>query len=290
MMWIDSHCHLNAPEFDVDRLQVIARAKSAGVRWMVIPAVAPEHFDIVMTLAHKEKQPYALGIHPLWMQSDGGGKSQKNHDQQWINALATKLKQCENDPYLVAVGEIGLDYFMPDLNAGLNARHNAPRQWFFYIEQLKLAQKFGLPVILHVRRSADMLLKGLRQVGGIEGIVHAFNGSKQQTQQFIALRFKLGFGGTATFERASQVRHLLKTVPMSSIVLETDAPDMLPHWIYKTVKERVQGKSQGRNEPAELVAIAKEVAVLRGVSLGDLACITVENTMQALPKLQMIKS
>jgi len=282
-MWIDSHCHLDAPEFDADRLEVIARSKHAGVRWMVIPAVAPAHFDAVMALAHREKQPYALGIHPLWI-----GKNQKDDDGQWIDQLATTLERCEDDPCLVAVGEIGLDYFVQDLDAGSGAESNIERQWFFYIEQLKLACEFGLPVILHVRRSADMLLKGLRQVGGVKGIVHAFNGSDQQAQQFIDLGFKLGFGGAATFERAHQIRHLIQTIPMSSMVLETDAPDMPPHWVYKTAEQRARGEPQGRNEPAELAAIAKEIAVVRGVLLEELSCVTVENTLEALPKLRLI--
>ena len=273
-MWIDSHCHLDAPEFDTDRSQVIARAKEAGVRWIVVPAVAPAHFSTVITLAHQEKQPYALGIHPLWM-----GRDEKN-DQQWIEQLAATLNQRRDDPYLVAVGEIGLDYFVPDLDP--------ERQWFFYIEQLKLAKEFSLPVILHVRRSADMLLKGLRQVHEIKGIAHAFNGSDQQAQQFIELGFKLGFGGAATFERAQQIRHLVKTVPIKSMVLETDAPDMPPHWIYKTAEERVRGESQGRNEPVELAHIAAEIALIRGVDADEFARITVENTLQALPKLALL--
>lgn len=276
-MWIDSHCHLDAPEFDTDRSQVIARAKEAGVRWMVMPAVAPAHFSTVITLAHQEKQPYALGIHPLWM-----GRDEKN-DQQWIEQLAATLNQRRDDPYLVAVGEIGLDYFVPDLDP--------ERQWFFYIEQLKLAREFNLPVILHVRRSADMLLKGLRQIQGggkSRGIAHAFNGSDQQAQQFIELGFKLGFGGAATFDRAQQIRHLVKTVPIESIVLETDAPDMPPHWIYKTAEQRAEGELQGRNGPMELVRIAAEIALIRGVDVDEFARVTVENTVHALPNLAFL--
>ncbi|MGL4667297.1 MAG: TatD family hydrolase, partial [Saezia sp.] len=270
--------HLDAPEFDIDRAQVIERARSAGVRWMVIPAVAPAHFDAVIALAHQEKQPYALGIHPLWMQKNLRQEESQKHGQQWVEQLALVLEQQQDDPYLVAVGEIGLDYFVPDLN------HE--RQWFLYTEQLKLARRFNLPVILHVRHSADMLLKGLRQVAGVKGIAHAFNGSDQQAKQFIDLGFKLGFGGAATFERAQQIRHLLKTVPIESIVLETDAPDMPPHWVYKTAEQRAQGEPQGRNEPAQLAKIAQDVALLRGMSVEELSSVTIANSLQALPKLK----
>jgi TatD DNase family protein len=190
--------------------------------------------------------------------------------------LGDALEDARSDPRLVAVGEIGLDYFVPGLDAG--------QQEFFLREQLALARRHGLPVILHVRRSADELLKQLRRAG-VQGIAHAFNGSMQQAQEFVQMGFKLGFGGTVTFERALQVRRLAAELPLTALVLETDSPDIPPHWLYRTAEQRSAGHAQARNEPAELPRIAQVVADLRGISLDELAQATAQNAIQALPKL-----
>jgi TatD DNase family protein len=137
------------------------------------------------------------------------------------------------------------------------------------------------------------LLKYLREVGGSSGngtppwsgIAHAFNGSEVQAQAFIDLGFKLGFGGAVTYERATQLRHLAQTLPLESLVLETDAPDIPPHWLYTTAQDRAAGSAQGVNTPAELPRIAEVIAALRGISLADLALATSLNARQALPKL-----
>jgi TatD DNase family protein len=183
---------------------------------------------------------------------------------------------------LVAVGEIGLDGFVPSLNT---PEALAQQRWF-YQAQLELAQRHQLPVILHVRRSADWLLKDLRKTRVSGGIAHAFNGSLQQAQAFIALGFKLGFGGALTYERALQLRRLATELPLSALVLETDAPDIPPHWLYTTAEQRAAGVAQGRNEPAELPRIAQVLADLRGISLTELAAVTTANARAALPRLQ----
>ena len=275
-MWIDTHCHLDAPEFDADRPAMRARATENGVRHCVIPAVAAFNLDTVRLLAHAQHDSYALGIHPLYV-----AQAQDTDLQTLEAALATHL----NDPRLVAVGEIGLDYFVPALQQSpLRERQEA-----YYRAQLQMAKRHGLPLILHVRRSADRLLKHLREVGQgghrWRGIAHAFNGSEVQAQAFIALGFKLGFGGAVTFERALQLRHLAATLPLDAIVLETDAPDIAPHWLYTTAEQRAQGVAQGRNEPAELPRIAEAVAALRGISVDELKAATCHNALQALPKL-----
>jgi len=159
------------------------------------------------------------------------------------------------------------------------------RQQHFYRAQLALAQRHGLPVLLHVRRSADALLSGLRQCPVAGGLAHAFNGSRQQADQFIAMGFKLGFGGALTFERALQLRRLAGELPLNALVLETDAPDIPPRWLYRTQAERALGAAMGRNEPAELVRIAQCLADLRGMGLAELALATTANALQALPKL-----
>ena len=267
-MWIDSHCHLDAPEFDADRDAVVARARAAGVTQLVLPAVERANFDTVRRLAHRHGFAYALGIHPLCVDRADDDDLRRLHDA---------LAECRGDARLVAIGEIGLDHFV--------AGSDRARQERFYAAQLKLARQFALPVILHVRKSADTLLKYLRATPVRGGIAHAFNGSEQQAQAFVALGFKLGFGGAATFERALQIRRLAQALPAEAIVLETDAPDIPPHWLYRTAPQRAAGE-RSRNEPAELPRIAQTLAELRGISLPALAELTSTNARMALPGLE----
>ena len=271
MAWIDTHAHLDAPELahDVDAVRELARAQ--GVVHCVLPAVERSNWDSVRLLAHRHGDSYALGIHPLYT-----GRAQDED----LELLAHTLHQHRSDPRLVAVGEIGLDYFVPGLDA--------ERQQRFYRAQLALARRFDLPVILHVRRSADQLLKALRQVKVRGGIAHAFNGSLQQAQAFVALGFKLGFGGAVTYDRALQLRRLATELPLGSLVMETDSPDIPPHWLYTTAAEREQGQPQGRNTPAELPRIAQVVADLRGMAVADLSQATTANACAALPGLQKL--
>jgi len=274
--WIDTHCHLDARELGVDADDVVARAAAAGVMHCVIPAVAVSNFQTVRLLAERFDYSYALGIHPLCVP--------QAQDADLI-ALDAELSLRQADPRLVAVGEIGLDFFVPELMVPAMRE----RQETFYREQLKLAHKHGLPVILHVRRSADRLLKHLRDIrpiGGWTGIAHAFNGSQQQAKEFIKLGFKLGFGGAVTYETALQLRRLATGLPLTALVMETDSPDIPPHWLYTTAAQRALGQAQGRNEPAELPRIAQQVASLRGVTVQALAAATTANALQALPKLR----
>jgi TatD DNase family protein len=271
-MWIDTHCHLDAAEFDVDREAVREAARQAGVTRCVIPAVHAGHWPEVAQLAERHGDAYAMGIHPLYV---------PQAQEADLLALDQALTERRDDPRLVAVGEIGLDFFVPELCTPAMRE----RQWFFYTAQLKLAQKHGLPVILHVRRSADLLLKGLRQCRITSGIAHAFNGSSQQAQAFVDMGFALGFGGTLTYERSLQLRRLACELPLSAIVLETDAPDIPPHWLYQTAEQRAQGAVQGRNSPAELPHIAQVLAVLRGLPITDLAAATSANACRVLPQL-----
>ena len=273
MPWIDTHCHLDAAEFDADRDVVRQNAKSLGVETCVIPAVMASHFDEVRLLAHRHADAYALGIHPLYT------PQAKDTD---LATLATHLHAHREDKRLVAVGEIGLDGYVSEINTP----EAFEKQVHFFEAQLQLAQRHQLPVILHVRRSADGLLKGLRQFPVAGGIAHAFNGSLQQAKMFIEMGFKLGFGGAMSYDRATKLRALATELPLSALVLETDAPDIPPHWIYTTAQDREKGKAQGRNSPAELPRIASVLAELRGISLEELAAATSANARQALPRLQ----
>lgn len=270
--WIDTHCHLDAAEFDADRDAVRAAARAAGVGHIVIPAVHRAHWREVIGLAHRHGDSYALGIHPLYT---------PNAQEGDIAVLRELLVEVQDDPHLVAVGEIGLDFFVPGLDA--------ERQIWFYEQQIQLAREFGLPVILHVRKSSDRLLKTLRAKPVVGGIAHAFNGSLQQAQAFIDLGFKLGFGGAVTYDRALKLRELAATLPLESIVMETDAPDIPPHWLYTTAEARAAGQPQGRNSPAELPRIAQEVAQLRGISADALAQATSNNARAVLRGLSALR-
>jgi TatD DNase family protein len=267
-MWIDSHCHLDAAEFGGDSAGVVQRAHDAGVGCLVLPAVAVSNFDTVRELAHRHGLVYALGIHPLYVQQAQDGD---------LDRLQQALQQHRDDPRLVAVGEIGLDHFVPGLDCALQMR--------LYLAQLKLAREARLPVILHVRRSADSLLSGLRRIDVPGGIAHAFNGSEVQAQHFVARGFKLGFGGAMTFDRALQIRALAGSLPASALVLETDAPDIPPHWLYHTAAQRAAGEQSLPNEPAQLPRIATTMAQLRGIGATELARITTANVLAALPGL-----
>ncbi|MGJ7490302.1 TatD family hydrolase [Variovorax sp. ZT4R33] len=272
--FIDTHCHLDAPEFGDEAAAVRQRASAAGVALCVIPAVAVFNFDTVRTLAHRQGDAYALGVHPLCT-----GDAQEADLQTLDAALAAR----RDDPRLVAVGEIGLDYFVPGLDG--------PKQEHFFHAQLQLARAYDLPVVIHVRRSVDKVLKHLRQVGAgrpWRGIAHAFNGSEQQAKACLDLGLKLGFGGTLTFERALQVRRLATVLPLDAIVMETDAPDIQPHWLYRTREAREAGVAQGRNEPAELPRIAQVLAELRGITHDELAQASTRNALDALPRLSSL--
>ena len=274
MRWIDTHCHLDAPEFGGNAAAVVERARASGVVQMVVPAVERANFDTVRKLAHAHDLSYALGIHPLYVD---------RADESDIDRLAEALHAHRQDPRLVAVGEIGLDHFVPGTDRA--------RQERFYAAQLRLARELDLPVILHVRRSADTLLKHLRRTPVPGGIAHAFNGSEQQAQAFVALGFKLGFGGAMTFERALQLRRLAQTLPLGALVLETDAPDIPPQWLYRTAAERLsEPGATVPNEPAQLPRIAQTLAALRGIGEAKIAEATMANACVALPKLAALST
>jgi len=274
-MWIDTHAHLDASELTrhpggVAALRALAARRE--VSRCVIPAVHPSNFDAVRLLAHQLDDVYALGIHPLYVPKAG---------EDALERLDEALTRYRQDPRLVAVGEIGLDFFVP----ALCTPEMRERQHHFYRAQLRLARRHELPVILHVRRSADLLLKHLREVPVRGGIAHAFNGSEQQAEGFIEQGFCLGFGGAVTFDTARQLRRLATTLPLEALVLETDSPDIPPHWLYRTAAEREAGHAQGVNTPAELPQIGAVVATLRGIEPQQLAQATSLNAARVLPRL-----
>ncbi len=285
MNFVDTHCHLDAAEFGDTQSDIVRNAQAAGVSRIVIPSVARSNFYIVRTLC--EQYPNcapAYGIHPMYV-----GDATPND----LDVLRDTLRAHP----AVAVGEIGMDFFIQ--------HYDRARQEHFFIEQLKLAHEFDLPVLLHIRRAQDTILKHLRQHKVRGGIAHAFNGSRQQADEFIKLGFKLGFGGAMTYPRATKLRELAATLPLDSIVLETDSPDIPPDFL-----ERGLPNGQARfphpnpppegdgtneslrekrvNEPKYLPRIAQTLAELRGMSLEEIARVTTANALSVLPKINLL--
>ena len=257
MNFIDTHCHLDAAEFGDTQAELVDAAHAAGVGRIVVPSVARENFGIVHELC--ERYPGcapAYGIHPMYT------------DAAQPDDLVA-LREYLARPDAVAVGEIGLDFFID--------HYDRAQQEHLFVEQLKLAQEFDLPVLLHIRRAQDVILKHLRQHRVVGGIAHAFNGSRQQADEFIKLGFKLGFGGAMTWPRALNLRQLAATLPLDAIVLETDAPDIPPEFVGK-----------GRNSPEFLPRIAQVLADLRRLPLAEIAAATRANSLQVLPGLERL--
>ena len=276
---IDTHCHLDAAEFDRDREAVRDAAVVNGIDAIVIPAIAVSNFAVVAKLAHATTGGcYALGIHPLFT---------PEASREDITTMRHAVEAALDDRRFVAIGEIGLDLFVPSLTTP----EAIERQTWFFDRQLEIARDFDLPVLLHVRRAQDQVLASLRRVDRgragrtgdagdrATGIAHAFNGSRQQADQYMALGFCLGFGGAATHERALRIRALARDLPVESLVLETDAPDIAPAWLH-----RVDGKA-GRNAPGELRRIAEVIAALRGTGVEEFAAQTTRNACDVLPRL-----
>ena len=246
--FIDTHCHLDAAEFAADRDAVYATAVAGGVTTLVIPSVSRDNFAAVAATC--TRYPGCLpawGLHPMLLDV---------HRPEHLADLRAQVDAQRP----VAIGEIGLDLFVDHLDYAT--------QEYFYVEQLKIAQEYDLPVLLHCRRANDEILKHLRKTRVRGGIAHAFNGSPQQANEFIRLGFKLGFGGAFTWPRANNLRRLAADLPLEAIVLETDSPDIPPMWI-----------GHGRNAPGELPRIAQVLAELRNTDLATVAQVTTRNAL-----------
>ena len=247
-MLIDTHCHLDVPEFDLDRDQVLAEARAAGVGRILVPAIQAAGWQGLISLCQREAGLFpALGLHPVFLERHQAG------DLIELARLLAILRP-------VAIGEIGLDFFLPDLDR--------VRQQTLFEEQLNLAVSAHLPVIIHARKSHDAVIGCLRRIRTRGGTVHAFSGSIQQAHQYLDLGFKLGFGGMLTFERSSRLRALAKALPLDALVLETDAPDL-------TVASH-QGE---RNSPAYLPDVLSALAQVRGQDPDYLAAHTSRNAL-----------
>lgn len=255
MILFDSHCHLDVAEFAADRGAVLARARSAGVTDIVVPGVSMAAMPGLLAFCRSAPGLHAaVGLHPVYLDEHATGAVAA----LWELALARR-------PEIVAIGEIGLDYFVATLDPA--------RQQVLFEAQLRLARELDLPVLLHVRRAHDAVLATLRRFRLPRGgICHAFAGSGEQARQYTGLGFLLGFGGAATHERANRLRTQFRELPLSSLVLETDAPDMPPSFLARGA----------RNSPEYLPQIAALLAGLRGIPVEELAAATTANARRVL--------
>ncbi|MGE8258219.1 MAG: TatD family hydrolase [Stenotrophomonas sp.] len=256
-MLIDSHCHLDASEFDPDRTAVIERARAAGVQAQVVPAVTAASWPKLREVCQQAPGLYpAYGLHPMFL---------ADHRPEHLG----QLREWVERERPCAIGECGLDFFVEGLDA--------EAQQDYFIGQLKLARDFDLPVIVHARRAVDAVIAAIRRIGGLRGVVHSFPGSPEQAAQLDKLGFLLGLGGPLTYDRAQRLQRLVREMPLQQLLLETDAPD-----------QPDAGIRGGRNEPARLSVIARHVAALRGTDVETVARATSENARRlfALPAAQ----
>ncbi|WP_313144919.1 TatD family hydrolase [Stenotrophomonas sp.] len=253
-MLIDSHCHLDASEFDPDRTAVIERARAAGVQAQVVPAVTAASWPKLREVCQQAPGLYpAYGLHPMFL---------ADHRPEHLG----QLREWVERERPCAIGECGLDFFVEGLDA--------EAQQDYFIGQLKLARDFDLPVIVHARRAVDAVIAAIRRIGGLRGVVHSFPGSPEQAAQLDKLGFLLGLGGPLTYDRAQRLQRLVREMPLEQLLLETDAPDQ--------PDAGIRGQ---RNEPARLSVIARHVAALRGTDVETVARVTSGNARRlfALP-------
>lgn len=243
---IDSHSHLDAAEFDDDRNEVLAHARTAGVRRQIVPGVALDTFPGLRDLCADEIGLYpAYGLHPMYLAA---------HRTEHLDDLRHWIER--EKP--VAVGECGLDFFVPGLDA--------EAQRFYFHRQLEIAQASSLPVVLHARRALDEIIATVRRIGKLRGVVHSFSGSAEQARQLWKCGFLIGIGGPVTYPRARRLREIVATMPLEFLLLETDSPDQPLH-----------GHQGARNEPALLAEVCTCVARLRNAEPEEIAAATTAN-------------
>ncbi|MGY0611485.1 MULTISPECIES: TatD family hydrolase [unclassified Luteimonas] len=245
-MLVDSHCHLDAAEFDRDRGEIVARARAAGVAMQVLPATHADEWPALREAAAADSGLHAAyGLHPTFLE---------HHRDAHLPLLREWIER--ERP--VAVGECGLDFYIEGLDPAAQAT--------FFEAQLRIARDADLPLIVHARRAVDQVTAAIRRIGGLRGVVHSFSGSRQQAEKLWELGFMLGLGGPVTYERANRLRTLAATMPLEHLLLETDAPDQPDSCI--------RGQ---RNEPARLTVVCETIAQLRGVPAAEVAAATTAN-------------
>lgn len=245
----DSHAHIDDASFQADAEAMFSRARENGVQHIVVPAIDRASWPRIAALCamHPQAHP-AYGLHPIYLDT---------HEPSHLDELVTQL----NGNHAVAVGEIGLDFFLPELDP--------ERQRNYFQRQLRIARDFELPVIVHARRAMDEVTSTMKRMGGLRGIVHSFSGSVQQAERLWEMGFYIGIGGPVTYERAQRLRHIVATMPIERLMLETDSPD-----------QPGAGHRGQRNEPSNLTSVLSAVAALRGEEESFVAHKTTENAKQ----------
>lgn len=254
MRLIDTHNHIDFPDFDADRPALLERCRALGVERQVLLGVFRENWERVIELAEQHTELHAaLGLHPIYL---------AQHKPEHLRDLRDMLQRLAGHPKLCAVGEIGLDYYVEELDR--------EAQQALFEEQLRIAIDVELPVLLHVRRSHAAVIATLKRLRvPRRGIVHAFAGSREEAREYLKLGFRLGLGGAPTWPQANRLRKVVAELPLEAIVLETDAPDMAP--------SMYPGQ---RNSPEHLPAICEALAELRGVSAEELAAASTQNAWE----------
>ena len=246
MALIDSHCHLDAAEFDRDRKDVIDRARAAGVRGQIVPAVDAAGWPKLRDVCQRDAGLFpAYGLHPICLAS---------HRPEHLDELREWIRR--ERP--LAIGECGLDFYLEDLDRDA--------QQFYFQGQLEIAREFDLPLVVHARHAVEAVIVAVKSIGGLRGVVHSFAGSPEQARQLAKLGFMIGLGGPVTYPRANRLRKLAATVPIEQLLLETDAPDQ------PDADHRGQ-----RNEPARISNVLHAIAGLRGEDPADIAAATTRN-------------
>ncbi|MFN2354270.1 MAG: TatD family hydrolase [Desulfopila sp.] len=255
MQLIDTHCHLDLDIFADDRHEVLARSREAGVAAFIVPGVYSNRWHNILRLCRDETDLFpALGLHPMYMDY---------HSEADLH----ELEHHASSGSLVALGEIGLDFYInkPD-------RH---KQHTLLKKQLDIAARHHLPILLHVRKAHDQVQALLRRNQFRHGgIIHAFSGSLQQAEHYIRLGFKIGIGGTITYDRATRIRNIAATLPLDTMVLETDAPDIPPSRYHNS-----------RNSPEYLPLILNSLAEIRKEQQATVARVTTANARRSIPTL-----
>lgn len=258
-MLIDTHCHFDAPPFCYDLASSANIFRQAGINSIIVPAVSVDNFSAVLALAHQYQYIYcALGLHPIY-----------HHKKQDLDVLATALQG--SDEKIIAIGEIGLDCY--------NDNVDMAQQLFYFTVQLDLAKQFHLPVILHSRRAHPLLYKALKKTSLTEsGVIHGFAGSYEEAMQFIRLGFYIGVGGLITYKRANKTRNAISRIPLSAIVLETDAPDM-----------PLSGYQGQPNRPEYITEVLKVLVTLRAESAVEIQNAILMNTLTVFSRINTMK-
>jgi TatD DNase family protein len=254
---VDTHCHLDVPEFDTDRDAVVARARAAGVMRQIVPAIEAATWPGLRDACAKDDGLFpAYGLHPLLIASHRDAHLRELRD--WIERERP-----------VAIGECGLDYWVEGLDRDAQAK--------YFDGQLALAREYDLPVVVHARRSVDAVMAAIKRVGNLRGVIHSYPGSEEQARQLSDLGFLVGIGGPVTYDRANKVRRVAANIPLDTLLLETDAPDQ-PDSTHR-------GQ---RNEPARIVRVLETIAELRGEDPAVIAQATTRNAeaLFGLPRLQ----